>query len=112
MEKSNKEFALGDGVSWTGWTDTNPGTVVKVTPNRVTVRRDDLVLSDEAKEKLRAAGGMAAGEHHFIDGMPGVTFEPAQYETVFTKRKDGFFREVGSKTTLHHGRCFYRDPCF
>ena len=110
--ENNTEFKVGDGVNFTGWTDTSAGTVIKVTPNRITVRRDSLVLSEARGQKIRAAGGISAGEYRFDEGDEGVSFEPSQGEVLFTKRQDGTFREQGGKALLCKGRSYYRDPCF
>ena len=109
MEKNNKEFSVGDGVHWTGWTDSSPGTVIEVKPSRVTVARCDLHLTEARKARLREQG---IGEYRFSDGDDGVSFTQTDNKVVFTKRKDGTFREVGSKTVLFHVRSYYRDPSF
>lgn len=111
---NNKEFKVGDGVNYSYATDTHPGTVIKVTPTRVTVAKCKYECTEELSTKIRAAGGLAGSEYRLSEGLEGLSFKDTESTLVFTERKDGSFRMVGATNwgTLYHGRSYYYDPSF
>lgn len=105
-------YEVGQHVHYAGWSDVYPGTVVKVTRTRVTVRRDTFARDPQWTPE-RVVGGFSSictnnGEQRNV-----ITEDADGREITFTRRGDGTFRMAGSKTTtLRDGWVAFHDYNF
>lgn len=81
------KFQVGDGVTYTIWTDKVPGTVIAVTPKRVTIRLDKC--------------------HFDKTGRPLYEPDPEGEIVVFSLRKSGVWKSVGCPSNQRGGRITY-----
>lgn len=105
---------IGDPVHWAGWSDVYPGWIVAMTATRITVERGEGRLLNGANSGERDALTMTPGG--FCAHTEGVqrweVYRPTDASrVVFTRRKDGRFRRVGSSSggVLFHGIEMYYD---
>jgi hypothetical protein len=91
---------VGDGATMLSWTDRHPGTVVAVSPgHRVVVQRDHYERTDP--------NGMSDAQSYRF------WRNPSGQKTVYSRRKDGSYREVGGqRRVLFGGRDAYHDYSF
>lgn len=106
------ELAVGDGATYTSWTDSQAGTIIAKTAKAITWQRDKATLlnganSDEADALTFAAGGFCGHtsgtqRYEYERDTDGATRK-------FTKRANGKWKLTGAATrsagaTLTAGR--------
>ena len=112
-------FKVGDGVSWSGYSDSYAGTIVKVTPTQIHVQEDKAELlngfNSGADDALTFTPGGYCGH---VEGRQRYAYKPNPDApiTKFTYRKaTGRFVEKGRKawaSPLRRGRAKHHDYNF
>lgn len=99
MSKILHDFKVGDGVSVSIACDSSPATVTRITPARVFVKYDRMIVTEPESHY-----GAQNGEYRYERW-------PEAAEMKFTVRTDGRVFMTGGRTfSLSHGRAYRRDP--
>lgn len=98
MNTPSTNFAIGDGVHWPAGTDTEAGTVVRVTPKAVWVLLDKAVLlngfNSGEPDALRFEPGGFVGH---TSGTQRYDFSPGDGKPArFSLRRTGRFKLAGT----------------
>lgn len=84
-------YKVGDGATIRYWSDRNACTVIKVTPNSITIQRDKAILSPDFHPDW--SGG--AQPYCFNNGDQTYTYERDPngeiYKAYYSARKRGYF---------------------
>lgn len=102
---------VGDGVTVNLWSDRYAATVIKVTKNTVTVRRDTATLNPDFKPEIILGGFVG---HCINQDEQTYTYKPDEKGTVYTFHWSKKYRRYGQpgNLTLSKGRHEFYDYNF
>lgn len=102
---------VGDGVTVNLWSDRHAATVIKVTKNTVTVRRDTATLNPDFKPEIIPGGFVG---HCINQDEQTYTYKPDEKGTVYTFHWSKKYRRYGQpgNLTLSKGRHEFYDYNF
>lgn len=104
---------VGDGITVCGWSDRQAYTVEALIGSTAFVARRDKATRTNQADDVVIPGGFAAHVQHPKGQQWSYEADPDGATIKVTRRKDGYWKPVGSDTRpVHHGRYEHYDYNF